>query len=135
MVLVDAGYLVALFAAKDALHDRAVAWSIACKQRLLITEYVAVKTINWFSRPKSRHRAAAFVRWLNSDRQCEFIPASRSLFDAGWRMFAARPDQPWSLTDCISFHLMNERGITDALAYDVHFEQAGFHPLLRRDPP
>ena len=30
---------------------------------------------------------------------------------------------------------MADRGITQALAYDHHFEQAGFEPLLRRDPP
>jgi predicted nucleic acid-binding protein len=41
----------------------------------------------------------------------------------------------WSLTDCISFVVMNERKIRRALAYDHHFEQAGFEPLLRKDPP
>ena len=35
-----------------------------------------------------------------------------------------RPDKEWSLTDCVSFHLMRERGLTRALAYDLHFEQA-----------
>ena len=35
------------------------------------------------------------------------------------------------LTDCISFVVMEERGITDALAYDQHFVQAGFRALLR----
>jgi len=41
----------------------------------------------------------------------------------------------WSLTDCISFHVMRTGGITRALAYDIHFEQAGFEPLLRSGPP
>jgi uncharacterized protein len=44
-------------------------------------------------------------------------------------------DKSWSLTDCISFAVMNDRGITRAMAYDHHFEQAGFEALLRRDPP
>ena len=35
------------------------------------------------------------------------------------------------LTDRISFVVMEERGITDALAYDQHFVQAGFRALLR----
>ncbi len=46
----------------------------------------------------------------------------------------ARPDKEWSLTDCISFVVMQGRGLSRALAYDHHFEQAGFEPLLRRDP-
>jgi predicted nucleic acid-binding protein len=29
---------------------------------------------------------------------------------------------------------MSERNVTLALAYDHHFEQAGFDPLLRREP-
>ncbi len=44
-------------------------------------------------------------------------------------------DQEWSLTDCISFIVMQQRGISPALTYDHHFEQAGFEALLRRDPP
>ncbi len=29
---------------------------------------------------------------------------------------------------------MRERGLTRALAYDIHFQQAGFEALLRHDP-
>ena len=36
------------------------------------------------------------------------------------------------LTDCISFVVMEERGIRDALTADEHFKQAGFQPLLRK---
>jgi uncharacterized protein len=46
-------------------------------------------------------------------------------------MFAARSDKRWSLTDCISFVVMQERGLTEALTADRHFEQAGFSILLR----
>ena len=46
-------------------------------------------------------------------------------------MFAARPDKDWSLTDCISFVVMQERNIQDALTADHHFEQAGFVALLK----
>ncbi len=37
----------------------------------------------------------------------------------------------WSLTDCLSFVVMKELGIKDALTPDEHFDQAGFHALLR----
>ena len=40
-------------------------------------------------------------------------------------------DKEWSLTDCTSFVVMQEEGLTDALTTDHHFEQAGFTVLLR----
>ena len=47
--------------------------------------------------------------------------------------YVSRLDQRWSVTDCASFLIMEELGITDALAYDRDFAQAGFRPLLRED--
>jgi uncharacterized protein len=65
----------------------------------------------------------------------ELLADSPELWEAGIRLHAERADKEWSLTDCISFIVMRERGIAQALAYDHHFEQAGFQALLRRDPP
>jgi hypothetical protein len=58
------------------------------------------------------------------------LPASRMLFDRGLTLFARRPDKQWSLVDCISFEIMRQRRITDALTTDHHFKQAGFNVLL-----
>ncbi len=46
-------------------------------------------------------------------------------------MLARRLDKDWSLTDCISFAVMQERSLTEALTSDHHFEQAGFTALLK----
>lgn len=45
--------------------------------------------------------------------------------------FDARPDEPWSLTDCTSFAIMGECGLTEALTADHYFKQAGFTALLK----
>ena len=52
-------------------------------------------------------------------------------FARGFDLYARRPDKSWSLTDCISFVVMTDRGLTEALTGDHHFEQAGFRALLR----
>jgi hypothetical protein len=52
------------------------------------------------------------------------------LFDRGIARFSQRPDKSWSLTDCISFVVMEERGIREALTADHHFGQAGYVPML-----
>jgi predicted nucleic acid-binding protein len=46
-------------------------------------------------------------------------------------MKALFADKEWGLTDCISFVVMQEQGLTDALTADHHFEQAGFTILLK----
>jgi predicted nucleic acid-binding protein len=69
---------------------------------------------------------------LDRDADTTVIPASQELFDKGVELYDARPDKQWSLTDCISFVLMEQRGITEALTADRHFEQAGFVALLAK---
>jgi len=59
------------------------------------------------------------------------LPASQELFERGLNLYRQRPDKDWSLTDCISFVVMREHGVTKALTADRHFEQAGFAILLR----
>lgn len=58
------------------------------------------------------------------------VPFSAELFDRGIAPYSERRDKDWSLTDCISFVVMQEHGLTDALTSDRHFEQAGFRRLL-----
>ena len=53
------------------------------------------------------------------------------MFERGLDLFVNRPDKEWSLTDCISFVVMREHGLTEALTADHHFEQAGFVRLLK----
>jgi len=35
------------------------------------------------------------------------------------------------MTDCVSFIVMESRGMTEALTHDIHFEQAGLRALMR----
>jgi len=68
---------------------------------------------------------------LQKDPEVTIVPASADLWQRGVALFASRPDKDWSLTDCISFVVMQERGIADGLTADHHFEQAGFVALLK----
>ena len=59
------------------------------------------------------------------------MPQTHENFLAGLALYKARADKGYSLTDCISFVVMRDRKLGDALTADVHFVQAGFRALLR----
>lgn len=56
----------------------------------------------------------------------DLVRVDESLFAAAWARFQNRPDKRYSLTDCISFVVMEQRGLREALCFDAHFKQAGF---------
>jgi predicted nucleic acid-binding protein len=70
-----------------------------------------------------------FIRSAVDDRDMH-VAGEPEWFDRGLDLFGRRPDKDWSLTDCISFAIMSERGLTHALTADRHFAQAGFVPML-----
>jgi len=70
------------------------------------------------------------VQALNTNPVTTVIPCSSTWFRRGLDRFASRLDKEWSLTDCISFVVMEDNRITEALTDDHHFDQAGFTVLL-----
>ena len=68
--------------------------------------------------------------WLHSDEQINVIGFNEEYMEQGLALFNARPDKDWSLTDCLSFAIMEDMGIRDALTLDHHFEQAGFNIIF-----
>lgn len=135
MIFIDTSYILASVNPRDALHARAVAWMHQANEPLITTEYVVWETVNALSQPVDRPKAHAVVRQLSQGDDCELLAADNGLFHSGLSFHAARGDKSWSLTDCISFVVMEGRGIRRALTHDHHFEQAGFEALLRIDPP
>jgi predicted nucleic acid-binding protein len=79
-----------------------------------------------------RQAAEQFILSLLSRNDVAIVSDLQPWFDAGLKLYAERPDKSWSLTDCISFCVMQARGICEALTGDHHFEQAGFVPLLTK---
>lgn len=130
----DTSYLLALVVRSDPLHHRALAWHERTIEPIITTEFVLIELGDALCAPHQRVRLTAAVASLRRQANVIIVPASTALLDAGLTLFAARPDKAWSLTDCTSFEVMRDHGLLLALTYDHHFEQAGFDPLLRRDP-
>ena len=79
-----------------------------------------------------RQRASEWAKSLRGRPNIEIIHYAEAQLWAALERYEARQDQSWSLTDCASFLVMEKRGITEVLAYDRDFEQAGFVALLRQ---
>jgi hypothetical protein len=130
-VFADTSCFVCLGSSDDEFHQCAVEWFRQCRDTVVTTEYVLVESGNWFSKAKRRQSFSALMDQLPNDPQVSIVPASRDLFARGLELYRRRQDKDWSMTDCISFVVMEDQQITAALSTDHHFEQAGFLVLLK----
>ncbi len=127
----DSFYYIALLNPRDSAHGRATEFARNLDRPLLTTEWVLAEVANVLCAPERRIVVARFLLALRNTRVVEIVPGSAAQFERGLRLYADRPDKYWSLTDCSSFVVMEERGLIEALTGDHHFEQAGFQALLK----
>ena len=132
VVFVDTGFWIARFKPNDPLHALAteVAASLGAV-RLLTSEMILSEFLAALSPAALRSSAVAAAQRILGNPNVEVVPQTSIQFREALDLYASRPDKAWSLTDCASFRLMGERGISEALSHDHHFEQAGFKALLR----
>jgi predicted nucleic acid-binding protein len=130
-VFADTSYFVAMLGRDVDERQRALAAMSGRRDRLVTTAWVLVELGNFLSRAHHRADFLAVARGLSADPNAVVIPPDARLYDAGLRLFEDRTDKDWSFTDCISFAVMRERQIVEALSTDHHFEQAGFVALLK----
>ena len=134
VVFGDSGYFIANLNDRDPLHERAAAVTEGLGSfRVVTTQMVLTEVLNYMSDGGEHLRGLAveLIQRLENNSAFEIVPQTDSQFGAAVERYAARSDQRWSLTDCASFLVMEERNISEALAYDRDFEQAGFVALLR----
>lgn len=133
-VFIDTSFFIALLRTTDQFHIQAMAWARRSSNALLTTDYVLLEFMDAFSYPVLRRRGLQGLAVVRSNPDEKVLSASRQLMDEGLAVLDKHRDKAWSLTDCISFAVMNSAGITAALTTDRHFEQAGFRALLRMEP-
>jgi predicted nucleic acid-binding protein len=130
-VFADTFYLLALINPSDAAHEWAVVAAQALRAPLVTTTWVLTELADAMADPGNRDTCVGFIDDLRGQSKFVILPPTQELFEAGFELYRNRPDKGWSLTDCISFHVMQDRNMTDALTGDHHFEQAGFAALLK----
>src|SRR3954470_12104794 len=120
----DSFYWLALWNTRDASHQ-AVAGAEP-RGRLVTTDAVRLEGMDALSRRRHRSAAVRFWESTTADPVVIVVEFNIDLLARAADLFRRRADKDWSLTDCLSFVVMTDRGIRTALTGDRHFEQAGF---------
>ncbi len=133
-IFADAAYYFRISqpGATSSTSRRSSAAATPSPQPIVTTYWVVQELADGLSSPAWRSSFLRIFATIESDGQTTLIPFDQGLWRRGLDLYSRRPDKAWSLTDCISFVVMTDRGLTDALTGDHHFEQAGFRALLRQ---
>ena len=98
---------------------------------MVTTEWVITEVGDAMSAPGNRRLFEEFLAALTANPDITVLWSSQALFRRGLGLYSSHKDKDWPLTDCLSFVVMREMHIKDALTADRHFEQAGFRALLK----
>ncbi len=130
-IFADSFYFFALLNPRDPAHTNAMDFSRCNRGPLATTAWVLTELADGLASTPHRQTFRQVLQDIKANRANLIVPANAETFEKGVDFYHARPDKQWSLTDCISFVVMSEEGMTEALTGDHHFEQAGFTALLK----
>ena len=123
---------IALVNTRDARHAQVRAFLNGFDGRTVTTDWVLVEVADALAgSPAGRQRFIRLRADLLADPDVTVVESRPELMEQAVQLYADRDDKRWSLTDCLSFVVMQREGLTEALTGDHHFEQAGFVALLK----
>lgn len=132
-LFLDTSYAIALAVGSDSNHQTAlqIASSVETAGISLVTTRAIMLAIgNALSKRRFRDSTIRLLTSLEDDATVEIVEITRELYQRAFRLFQDRADKNWGVIDCLSFIVMTDIGLTEALSADVHFQQADFTPLL-----
>lgn len=134
-MLLDTSGLLCYLHKNETQHQEAVQFLNSTTKKPLthsyvLAELIALALIRRFPRPA----VLAFVMDLLDSPDIETVWVDEPLHREAMQLLIERQDKTYSLCDAVSFVLMHQRGITEALTTDRHFEQEGFIRLLQSAP-
>ncbi|MYB02234.1 type II toxin-antitoxin system VapC family toxin [Candidatus Poribacteria bacterium] len=133
-VFADTSGWASFFREQERHHARAVALMTQWQEEnrhVVTTNYVLGELIALCERLRvPRSRGVSYIQSIRAETWIEIVHIDEQLDVRAWELLENRLDKTWSLVDCASFVVMEQRGLTDALTTDHHFEQAGFVRLL-----
>jgi len=129
-MLLDTSGLLCLHHAAELQHKTAVTFFDTAAVRLthsyVLAEFVALA----HARRLPRSEVLTYIADIQDSPEVTVMYVEEFLHREALALLRERPDKDWSLCDAVSFILMQQYRITEAVTTDHHFEQAGFVRLL-----
>jgi len=130
-IFIDSSFFIALINERDQYHDIAVSLSNEFNSvQKYISEGIVFELSNSLVK-KYKNESISLIESILTSSDVTLITNNTVLFSEAFKLYKKFPDKNWSLTDCYSFTIMNKYKIKDVLTFDKHFEQAGYHNLIR----
>jgi predicted nucleic acid-binding protein len=129
-MLLDTSGLLAFLHQDENCHQRAVEFVRSANRRMAHNYVLAALVALCQARKLPRKQVLEFLHDLQDNESVEVYYVQMPLHRQALELLRHRLDKTWSLCDAVSFILMSQIGITEALTTDKHFEQAGFVKLL-----
>lgn len=126
----DTGAIYALADRNDADHSAVRAIYLEANRRLVTHDLVLVEAFSLLTKRLHKTAALQTIRALRRSSKVEIVPLTGDLLNAAWARCERFADKEWDWIDCVSFELMERRGLREALSLDHHFAQAGFILLV-----
>ena len=130
-VFADTFYFLALLNPADDAHKAALSAPLSDYGKVITSAWVLIEVADALSFPPNRSVFLNLLSKLKNNPHVVIVSPDQHFYDSGLVRFSQRLDKEWSLTDCISFIIMEQNEISDALTGDSHFGQAGFSVLLK----
>jgi uncharacterized protein len=133
-LFVDTSGWFALLARRDPKHAaarRILKRAKADRRGLVTTDYVLGETATLLKARGEASLVDALFERVQSSPACMLHWTDPERFATVRTFFVKHLDQAWSFTDCLSFCVMKDLRLSEALTTDRHFEQAGFVALLK----
>jgi len=133
-VFLDTAFVIALASPADKYHEKAKRLSRQIERdgvSLITTRAVLIEIGDAMAEERRRNAGTVILEALEDDGNLAIIQNSEELYRRAFALYKSRLDKEWGMTDCVSFVVMNNEKINEALTTDTHFQQAGFVALMR----
>ena len=129
-MLVDTSGLLCLFDAAEHRHHMAASLYLKVARRIchnyILAEFVILAQV----RRIPRTRVLQYMTDLLDSSEASIIWVDEKLHRSAMKLLSDRLDKTYSLCDAVSFVIMRQHKISEALTTDRHFTQEGFSALL-----